>query len=56
MWSAQVQEIEAFYRKVHAAGVRPVTAGGDHSITYPIFRALAATAPIGMVHIDAHTD
>jgi guanidinopropionase len=52
----QVQEIEAFYRKVHAAGVRPVTAGGDHSITYPIFRALAATAPIGMVHIDAHTD
>src|ERR1700734_1930465 len=52
----QVQEIEAFYRKVHAAGVRPVTAGGDHSITYPIFRALAATAPIGMIHIDAHTD
>src|SRR5580698_1478765 len=38
----QVEEIEAFYRKVHAAGVRPVTAGGDHSITYPIFRALAA--------------
>jgi guanidinopropionase len=54
--SKQVQEIEAFYRKVHAAGVRPVTAGGDHSITYPIFRALAAKAPIGMVHIDAHTD
>jgi guanidinopropionase len=52
----QVEEIEAFYRKVHAAGVRPVTAGGDHSITYPIFRALAAPAPIGMVHIDAHTD
>jgi guanidinopropionase len=52
----QVEEIEAFYRKVHAAGVRPVTAGGDHSITYPIFRAIAADAPIGMVHIDAHTD
>ncbi|HEY0339684.1 MAG TPA: arginase family protein, partial [Steroidobacteraceae bacterium] len=54
--SKQVEDIEAFYRKVHAAGVRPVTAGGDHSITYPIFRALASTAPIGMVHIDAHTD
>jgi guanidinopropionase len=52
----QVEEIEAFYRKVHAAGVRPVTAGGDHSITYPIFKAIAADAPIGMVHIDAHTD
>ncbi len=52
----QIEEIEAFYRKVHAAGVRPVTAGGDHSITYPIFKAIAADAPIGMVHIDAHTD
>ena len=41
----QVEEIEAFYRKVHAAGVRPVSAGGDHSITYPIFKAIAADAP-----------
>ncbi len=52
----QNEDIEAFYRKVHAAGIRPVTAGGDHSITYPIFKAIAADAPIGMVHIDAHTD
>jgi len=52
----QVAEIEAYYRKVHAAGVRPVSAGGDHSITYPIFRAIASDGPIGMVHIDAHTD
>src|SRR6202163_3223714 len=52
----QVEEIEAFYRELHAAGVLPISAGGDHSITYPIFRALAADAPIGMVHIDAHCD
>jgi guanidinopropionase len=52
----QVEEIAEFYRKVHAAGVRPVSAGGDHSITYPIFKGIAADAPIGMVHIDAHTD
>jgi len=52
----QVAEIEGFYRQVHEAGVRPVSAGGDHSITYPIFRALGAEAPLGMVHIDAHTD
>lgn len=51
-----VAEIEAYYRKVHAAGVRPISAGGDHSITYPIFRAVARDRPIGMVHIDAHTD
>src|ERR1700690_3504656 len=32
----QVEGIEAFYRKVHAAGVRPVTAGGGPALTYPI--------------------
>jgi guanidinopropionase len=52
----QVEEIESFFRQVHDAGVLPVSAGGDHSVTYPIFRAIAADMPIGMVHIDAHTD
>lgn len=52
----QVQEIAEFFRQVHAAGVLPVTAGGDHSITYPIFKGIAAERPLGMVHIDAHTD
>jgi guanidinopropionase len=52
----QVEEIETFFRHVHGAKVLPVTAGGDHSITYPIFKAIAADEPIGMVHIDAHTD
>jgi guanidinopropionase len=52
----QVEQIESFYRTVHAAGVLPVSAGGDHSITYPIFRALGAESPVGMVHIDAHCD
>lgn len=53
---SQVAEIEAFYRRVHQAGVRPVSAGGDHSITYPIFRGIVSGQPLGMVHIDAHTD
>jgi len=52
----QVREIESYFRQLSIAGVLPVTAGGDHSITYPIFKAIAADAPIGMVHIDAHTD
>ena len=52
----QVVQIEAFYTALHAAGVLPVSAGGDHSITYPIFRALGAQSPVGMVHIDAHCD
>ena len=49
-------EIEAFYRRVHAAGVVPLSCGGDHSITLPIMRAIAQHRPVGMVHIDAHCD
>jgi len=52
----QVEEIKTFYRRLYAADVLPLTAGGDHSITYPIFKAIAADSPIGMVQIDAHTD
>lgn len=33
------------YRALQAAGVRPLTAGGDHSISFPILGALAA-APV----------
>ncbi len=51
------RDIEAFVRTIVAAGAMPLAAGGDHSVTYPIFRALATReAPIGMIHIDAHTD
>jgi len=54
---AAMDEIEAFFADIHAAGALPLSAGGDHSVTYPIFRAIATPdAPIGMVHIDAHTD
>ncbi|MCC6196446.1 MAG: agmatinase [Burkholderiales bacterium] len=49
-------DIEAFFSKVVAAGVIPLAVGGDHSITYPILRALGKERPVGMVHIDAHCD
>jgi len=48
--------VEEFYRKVHAANVMPLTAGGDHLITLPIMRAIATDGSLGMVHFDAHTD
>ncbi len=53
-----LEEIEAFYRTVVAAGIAPLTVGGDHSIAWPILRAVAAKVgqPLGMVHIDAHGD
>jgi guanidinopropionase len=51
-----LEEITAFYRPVVAAGVTPLSVGGDHAISLPILRAVAANGPIGMVHIDAHCD
>ena len=45
-----------FFRQIVTAGVTPVTVGGDHSIAWPILRAVAADRPVGMVHIDAHGD
>jgi len=53
---SSMAEIEAFYAKLRAADVVPVSAGGDHSITLPILRALANDRPLGMFHVDAHTD
>ena len=50
------KEIENFYQAVVAANIVPISAGGDHSVTLPIFRALAKEGPIGMVHFDAHCD
>lgn len=50
------QDITQFFARFHQAGVVPLTGGGDHSITLPIFRAIATDGPIGMIHIDAHTD
>ena len=51
-----IADIEAFYTRVHAAGVVPLSVGGDHSISYPILRALGRDRPLGLVHIDAHCD
>lgn len=51
-----IDDIEEFYKAVKAAGVLPLSVGGDHSVTYPIMKAIAADEPIGMVHIDAHFD
>lgn len=49
-------EIEMFYRTVISAGVVPLSVGGDHSVSLPILRAVAANRPVGMIHIDAHCD
>ncbi|WP_062206493.1 agmatinase [Aureimonas sp. AU12] len=48
--------IEAFVRGIVEAGARPLTAGGDHSITLPILRGLHRGEPVGLIHFDAHSD
>ena len=49
-------DIESFFRRLCEAGVVPLTAGGDHSITYPILKAVAAQGAVGLIQIDSHTD
>ncbi len=51
-----MDRISAFYSRVVKAGIRPLSAGGDHLCTLPILRALAKDHPLGMVHFDSHTD
>ena len=50
------EDIEAYFTPIAKAGVRPVSIGGDHSITLPILKALGKDRPLGLIHIDAHCD
>ena len=55
--SKSIDIIEQHYRQLTAAGVLPLTLGGDHTIVLPILRALAAEhGPLALVHVDAHAD
>ena len=49
-------DIEAFMHRVVDAGVRPLSVGGDHSISLPILKAVGRKVAVGMIHIDAHCD
>jgi agmatinase len=51
------QAIEDTVAEIVRAGAVPLILGGDHSITEPDIRACAAThGPLGLVHLDTHTD
>jgi agmatinase len=51
-----LNDVESFFRQIAQIGAIPVTAGGDHSITYPILKAVASDGPVGLVHFDSHCD
>lgn len=48
--------ITGFFEKLHGLGIVPLSAGGDHTVSLPILRAIARERPVGMIHFDAHTD
>ncbi len=43
---------------IFATGAIPIFLGGDHSVTYPVLRALTKQHPgkVGVIHFDAHLD
>ena len=56
-----IERITDFFTEIDEAGVRPVSIGGDHSITGGIIQALGCGQlsngqPISFLHLDAHTD
>ncbi|MGB3147237.1 MAG: arginase family protein [Paracoccaceae bacterium] len=56
-----IARITEFYKGIDAAGARPISVGGDHSITGGIVQALgcgklAGVEPVSFLHFDAHTD
>jgi guanidinopropionase len=54
--SESIEDIEKHIAAIVRAGVVPVSVGGDHSISYPILKAVGARGPVGLIHIDAHCD
>ncbi len=49
--------ISAAYKDILSHDVVPLTLGGDHTLTYPVLRAIADKhGPVALVHVDAHAD
>lgn len=48
--------IETGMAQIVASGALPLSCGGDHLTTLPVLRALAKSAPVGLIHFDAHSD
>jgi guanidinobutyrase len=52
-----VDIITAFYDGVLGHGAIPLTLGGDHTLTWPILRAIRKRhGPVALIHVDAHAD
>ena len=49
-------DIYDVYKEFYRRGIRPLSCGGEHTMTRPIAIALGEEKPMGLVHIDAHAD
>ena len=55
--AASREQITACVAAELDAGCAPLSLGGDHSITYPVLKAIKAKyGPVNVLHIDAHPD
>jgi arginase len=55
--TADVERIAAAARQAAQDGTVPLFLGGDHMVSYPIVRGLAAVhGPLNILHFDAHPD
>ena len=60
---ACIRDISKFYKNISDNLIKPVSIGGDHSVTGGILRGIAGKnskltngKPVSLLHIDAHTD
>jgi guanidinopropionase len=51
-----LRRIEGFVGHLVGGGVTPLSIGGDHIVSYPVLRMLGSRRPVGMIHVDAHSD
>jgi len=52
-----LDEIEKFVTQLLADGKVPVGMGGEHLVSWPVMKAVAAKYPdLAIIHMDAHTD
>jgi arginase len=57
LYPTSAKDIEDSVIGLLTQGLRPLCLGGDHSITYPIVRAMARSHPaLSILHFDAHPD
>ena len=55
--SSAIEQIEEHFNNLLSNDLITASLGGDHTIVLPILRAMAKKhGPVGLIHVDAHTD